>query len=446
MLTKLAHWLQETLGDFQKLVVAYSGGMDSHVLLHGLWQLKQKYSFQLSAVHIDHGFLAEASLFEAHCQAVCRVLEISLTIIPLKHLPQKGDSIEAALREARYEAFENALSQEQLLLTAHHQEDQAETFLLQALRGAGLKGLQGIAPFKRLKRVPVARPLLSFSQEQLREYALFHALQWIEDPSNQSTRFRRNHLRHQVLPLLQERSPGMSACLARSAALCREAQALLDSVLQSDYEAACSSSGRLLLAYLRSLPALRQEALLRFWLAKQKVPLPSYAQLHQLKTQMIEAREDAQPCFVWKGGIIRRFGGQLFLQKTSDPPTQVRAPLFWQLETPLSLGKSRWMAFKCQGRGIALHKLPQSTVSVTLRRGGERCRPVGSPMSRALKKLFQERAVPPWERFETPLFYANAQLVAVGEWLICEGWQTRSSKEWGWVIERRVEANASEML
>lgn len=435
LLETLSDWLQTHAKSFQTLVVAYSGGRDSHVLLQALHDLQNR-SFSLRAIHINHGLMAKAEQWVTHCQQTCQDLNIPLTVIPLALQPGKGESVEALARTQRYLAFSQHLQEKELLLTAHSMEDQAETFLLQLLRGTGPLGLGGIAAFKPLGNSYVGRPLLGIERAQIATFAEVKSLTWIEDESNQNLRFRRNFLRHTVFPQLQQDYPGVTACIARSAFHCAQSQKLLQEYLEEELKPCLGEKPHILnLTCLKKLSPLKQSYVLRHWLQLNRIPFPSTKKLTELLQQIFYAKEDAQPEMRWPGAYLRRYKDALY----SLPPPANLTPLThyrWDLSKPLCLPDgSIWHAKRIHGQGLAVAKIGQPYLDVSFRQGGERCRPAGSGHSRSLKKILQERQVPAWQRAYLPLLYHHHTLVGVAHLFTCEGWQNEDEQAEGWLIE-----------
>jgi tRNA(Ile)-lysidine synthase len=437
MLTILSRWLTTHITPGASLVVAYSGGQDSHVLLHALSQLHQQNPiFTLRAIHINHGLQAKAQVWEQHCQKVCDELQIPLTI---KHLHLKipaGESLENVARQARYAAFSEILQPAEILMTAHMVEDQAETFMLQLLRGSGPLGLGSIAPKQTLGKGFLARPLLKVPKSYIQMRAQQYQLQWIEDDSNVDLRFRRNFLRHSIFPLLEQASPGFAACIARSAQHCAQTQALLETFLATALDSFTGDFPHSLKTDFLKTDPLQQPYLLRYWLKKEGVLLPSTKKLQVILDQMTHAAPDAQPCLQWGDVELRRYQEHLILRKI--PQRTTPQPLItWSLTTPLLLPNGQqWAAKKMLGQGIDCTKLAQPCLEVAFRQGGERCRRAGDVGSRSLKKYLQEHGIPQWERVAIPLLYQSQALVGVGDLFICEGWQVSDPNQQGWVLER----------
>jgi len=437
---KLTQWLAIHAQVGSKLVVAYSGGQDSHVLLHALTLLLKHMHFSLRAIHIHHGLQVLNDDWARHCQRICENYGIALEVIRLDLSVPPNESLEAVARLARYEALGSALHEEEILLTAHMLEDQSETIMLQLLRGSGPLGLSGIAPLQKFAKGYLARPLLGIKKSSLRALALEHNLQWIEDPSNQNTRFRRNFLRQEVFPLLETHVPGFATCMVRSAQHCAQAEALLAHFLSTTLrDCQGESEYSLILSEFKALPPLVQPYVLRFWLKKCELPLPSTKKLSVMIDQIQNAKPDAQPCITWGKHELRRYKNNIIVRKSSMHclPLASSLRIFWALSRPLTLPDgSLWRAQKKRGQGIDPGKI--SCVSVGFRQGAERCRRAGDKGSRGLKKYLQEHGIPSWERASIPLFYQGESLVGVGYLFICEGWQVDSVEQEGWVIEKVV--------
>lgn len=439
----IAQWLKENTCDHQSIVVAYSGGRDSHVLLHALWQQRElSPSFELSAIHVNHGLQEDANDWVIHCRKVCQSYDIPFETVSLQLKPLAGESIENVAREQRYLAFASCLKPNAMLLTAHTEDDQAETFVLQLIRGSGIKGLAGIAPLKRLGQGKLARPFLAVKRAQIDAYATQHQLVWIEDKTNALLRFRRNFIRHEILPRLKDINPAIETCIARSAQHCKETQHLLNEYIVEDLESCLGEAqATLSVQALSRLSPLKQPYILRAWLESQGAPLPSVRKLNDILNQMLTAKEDTTPCVTWANMTLRRYKGALYLKPLKKRENVLfldQKSKLWNFDLPLILPESTWEACLEAGQGIATSKLSEKSVRVAYRQGGERCRPVGRKGSQTLKKLLQEYEVPHWERPTLPLFYHEDELIGVGSLFICEGWQVQSLDEKGWVIKKSL--------
>ena len=401
--------------------VAFSGGVDSHVLLHALAAQQPLPGAALGAVHVNHGLQADAGHWQEHCRAVCQALDLPYVDLRVDGRPAAGESPEAAARHARYRALREWLPAGHCLLTAQHLDDQAETLLLQLLRGSGVRGLAAMPAVTEFGAGHLLRPLLAFTRQGLVAYARHHDLRWIEDPSNADTGIDRNYLRHRIMPLLRERWPAASETLARSAGHCAGAADLLTGLAGRDIAALSPGETKTLpVTGLRQLPPGRRRNALRHWIAARGAPVPSTAVLSRIETDMLDSRMDAEPCVCFGHHEIRRYRDRLYLVMQSPLPPQDRV-LEWNPEAPLELPDAGGLlsAREVSGSGIRRSAM-QHTVQVAFRRGGERCRPAGRRHHHVLKKLLQEQGVPPWERRRLPLIYLGERLAAVAGLWVCE--------------------------
>lgn len=400
--------------------VAYSGGADSHALLHALATLRDTLGGELRAVHVDHGLHPDAGAWARHCAQVGADLRIPLRVLRVDARAGRGESPEAAARTARYAALRELVGPGELLLTAHHADDQAETVLLQLLRGAGPAGLAGMAARRRFGAGVLVRPLLGFTRAALRGYAAAHALAWIEDSANADPAVARSHLRHTVVPALAARWPGFAATLTRAAAHQAEAARVLEGVARADLAALGGGAAGLAVEGLRALDPARQRLVLRAWLRASGLPVPPAARLERGRRDLLGARDDREPAVRWPGAEVRRYRGRLHAM-VPLPPVPATLSLPWDLREPLILpaGLGVLHAQAACGVGLSAAACRGRAVTVHLRSGGERCRPRARAHSRAVKKLLQERGVPPWIRARLPLVYVDGQLAAVAHLWVC---------------------------
>lgn len=439
----LTKWL-ESHEAFRKLIIAYSGGRDSHVLLHALWQIRQTSPLlHLKAVHVNHGLQKEAFDWQNHCQKICDEYAIPLTTLSLKLMPAKGESIEELAREKRYQAFANLIEQDETLLTAHMLEDQAETFLIQLMRGAGVRGLSSIAPLKAHGKGHIARPILVVSREKIAAYAQKYALKWVEDPSNLNLRFRRNYIRHQILPSAEQLAPGFAKCVARSAKHCAQSQAMLDEVFQADLKHCLGDKSHTLkISALNAFSPLKQQFILRYWFQQCDVLSPSTKKIDTILQQIFHAKIDANPCIHWGKHQVRRYQDLLYLlpfkKENEIKSASSLQEMQWDLASPLTLHDgSCWQAKRVPGQGYCLNRMTMP-LTIRFRQGGERCLINGKKHTRPLKKILQEKDIPIWQRASLPLFYQGEKLVGVADLFICEGWQVQDPHEEGWLISKVI--------
>ncbi len=398
--------------------LAYSGGLDSQVLLHASAQLRQQHPalkrLKLIAIHIDHGLQAESAAWATHCKTVCAALYIPLQVVELQLQIPTGESLEATARTARYQAFATAVQSGEYLLTAHHQDDQAETLLLNLLRGAGADGLAAMPVMRAFHAGRLARPLLAVSRAELAAYAAHYSLNYIDDPSNANLAFDRNYLRHEILPRLQARWPAASATLARAAGWQAEGRQLTRQLLATKLLAVQGEqTNTLSVAALLQQDAILQKALIRQWLQQLQLPMPSAKKLAHVLNDVLRARIDALPCVRWAGCEIRRYRDEVYalLPLSAHDPKPVR--VWTDLQQPLALPALQ-QALDPQVLGDLLPLLQASALPVTVRfrQGGERIQRQGG-YTLELKQVLQAAGIPPWQRDRIPLVYWGERLVVV---------------------------------
>ncbi len=399
-----------------KLVVALSGGLDSIVLLQLLIEINKTLPFKLHAQHVHHGLSANADAWADFCENVCSKLNIPLTISKVKVNKNSGLGVEATAREARYKAL--LASEADFICLAHHQDDQAETLLLQLARGAGVKGLAGM-PVTSNK---LLRPLLDEPRSRLEAYAKQHKLTWIEDESNFDTKFDRNFLRHEILPKLQKQYPAIKQTISRAARHMAEADILLDELAEIDV-ISCQinqeDSKQIALKPLAALSAARINNALRWWLLQNDCDVPSTAQLQQITQQLIYAKSDANiKINLSERLILRRFQGSAYLvNNVQEAITKHQRSIFslpWQGEQVIILpDQSRLFFNEKIGAGIAMRHLEKAQLNIRYRQGGEELRPDANRPSRTLKSIFQTSNIPPWQREYLPLLFLKDVLAVL---------------------------------
>jgi len=400
--------------------IAYSGGIDSHVLLHALASHQHLFNeVNIHAVHINHAINPKSDQWADHCKKECERLNIKYIAIDVDATPKTGESPEAKARQVRYGAIVRLLKDGECLLTAHHQDDQVETLLLQLMRGSGPKGLSAMPLYSTLGKGFHIRPFLSVKRDEIHAYAVAHQLKWITDDSNLDIRLDRNFIRHEVVPVLLKRWPSLGLTVSRSARYCAEAVSILENsakkilkrINPNEYE-------YLSIKALKEYSQAEQKNTLRYWFQSRNLGIPSSAQLTQIIDQISLAADDASPVISWENAEVRRYRDQLYAmrQLTSFDFTQVYQ---WSISKPLIIESTgRLAAVSVRGKGVAKKFVSKGSLEVRFRQGGEIIQPVGRKESHSLKKLFQERGVPPWVRERTPLLYMDEQLLAVGDMFV----------------------------
>jgi len=405
----------------KSVYIAYSGGIDSTVLLHAANIACQQSGHALKAIHINHQIHKDSEQWADHCIDQCRLLgiEINTICVDVQQFSQHG--AEGAARAARYQAFENTLSEQDVLFTAHHADDQIETILLQLFRGAGVHGLAACAPTRAVGKALLVRPLLENSRQEIECYAEQNQLQWRDDPSNDSLLHDRNYLRHKVMPLLHARWQGLRETMGRSSQWQGESAEMLDSLAKLDAIKAVNNDGCLSIKKLVTLDNMRLKNVLRWWIRKADFSVPSADVLDRVIHDAIHSRSDCEACIRWQNYEIRKYREQLYLQtvKSSHDAT---LSYQWDLQEALSIESLNLKLTRQQMQqfGVNLSNIDQLTVC--FRRGGEVMRPRGRGCQKELKALFQEQGVKPWERDRIPLLFYRQQLIFVWGYWIGEGY------------------------
>jgi tRNA(Ile)-lysidine synthase len=409
--------------------VAYSGGLDSTVLLHAMAGLiAARPDYRLRAIHVDHQLHPDSARWAEHCEHTAGQLGVQFQRLTVVVSGAADVGLEAAARNARYDALRAALTDQEVLLTAHHADDQLETMLLALMRGSGVRGLGGMAPLQALGPGWLARPLLEFTRDELDAWARSERLSWIDDPSNQNAALDRNYLRHHVVPVLRSRWPAAAHTAARAAEHLAEAGQVLDATAEAD-AAAAAVDGCLSVAYLAGLDPARRRNVLRYWFRRCGARAPSTRKLAAIEHDMLFAADDRSPCIEWDGMEVRRHRGLLYCgprQASLSAPGRIE----WQagecLELPAALGRLR-MAPDAHG-SIAASRLAYP-LSVRFRSGGESLRPAGDAHHRSLKQLAQSRGILPWWRDRLPLVYSGDRLLAVGDLWVAEEFAARAAAD-----------------
>lgn len=403
------------------LLLAYSGGMDSRVLLDMLVRLRREFHFSLRVVHVNHHLQAAAGDWQRATQRLCRQLSVPVVVRHARGLRAKGASLEASAREARYRLLASELRRGECLLTAQHRDDQLETVLLQLFRGAGVAGLAAMPERALFASGWLLRPLLTWSRQELERLATDWALAWSEDPSNLDERFDRNFLRRSIVPLLRQRWPSVANTVARSAQLAAEAAELIEAQSAEDV-GKLSRVGQLDIAALQNLPAVRQAVAVRHWLRQQGIKPPDQVHLRRILREVCGASPDRHPAVLWPGGMVWRVRGHL-LATARGPEESHRVSLAAGVAMRPLVAGWRWRSRKTAD-GIAWRadssgaidgaRLP-AQLEIRRRRGGERLRPAPRAARRALKDLLRESGLPAAQRASVPLVFANGELLAVAD-------------------------------
>lgn len=410
LVVSLNEFLTQNITANTQLLLALSGGLDSVVLLHLLIQARRRLVFELHAMHVHHGLSPNADTWAEFCKQQCALHEVPLKIVYVKLDQSSKLGIEAAARQLRYQALfadQTIAGDDRFVVMAHHQDDQAETLLLQLMRGAGVKGLSAMAAVDKTRHL--LRPLLDVPRQTLADYAGQHGLVWCDDESNLDTHFERNFLRHEIMPVLVSRYPAVQSTLARTAAHLAEANDLLELLARQDAESRIIDNS-LCLKGLAELDLARAKNLLRWWLGQNQLAMPTAEHLSEMIQQLLHAKSDADLAIKLQDKAIRRYQRRAYIgQDKALTPFD----LVWSGEASLDLphgGKLNF--FAVEGRGLSV-KYVMHKLRITHRTGGERFKPHAARPTRTLKHLLQEINMPPWQRTHLPLIYWNDTLAYV---------------------------------
>ncbi|MGO1794029.1 MAG: tRNA lysidine(34) synthetase TilS [Oceanisphaera sp.] len=423
------------------LVVGFSGGLDSTVLLALTARLAAEHKVAVRAIYIAHGLQSAADAWPAHCQQVAESLGVSCQTLTVDVQLGPRVSLEAAARTARYQAFSESLQPNEVLLTGHHLDDQAETLLLALKRGAGVSGLAAMPAKKALGMAQQWRPLLPCSRAQLEAYAYQQGLEWVEDPSNSDNAFDRNFLRNRIMPMLQQKWPSFTTTLARSAELCAEQADLAEEVAVQDLPQSLNSGGGVLIAHLQSLSQARRHNVLRYWLQHQGV-YASRRQLQAIWQEVALARPDASPKVRVAEQVIQRYQGALYVPVAMADPIEL-ASLQGEQWLDVGVGQLK-LSWVSENADLAAD-VDINVLQLVFNRSGLRAQPYGRAGSRPLKKLWQEYAIAPWQRASMPLLMQGDSLVAVVGLFVCQTYQAKPNQA-GWRIEWQSKKAGKAML
>ena len=413
------------LENYTRIAVAFSGGLDSSVLLHSLVSIPE-FKEKVFAIHVNHGLSPNSKSWIKHCDKFCSGLGVNF--IPLTIELENSKTNENILRKARYEAFFSCLEKGDVLCTAHHQDDHIETILFRILRGTGIKGLAGIEKYSQIEGIDLIRPLISYSKKDLLDYGNKFNVNWIEDESNEDLSISRNFIRKKVIPNLKNDNwPEYKNSISYLSSKAKEANEILDEIAFLDLKRCASESlDRLSILKIRELSHARAMNVLFTWLGINTHLGVSNKITDQVYKSIVLASENSNPVVTFgkrgeSGSFqIRRFNNFLRHLPLTETETLSNKKVWkWNTNNPLELPTGTLSMQLSLGKGIST-QLTEPGISIKGRIGGERCKPEGRSKSQKLKKLFQEYRVPPWVRDRIPLVYVGDQLAAVSDLWVCE--------------------------
>ena len=423
LLEQFSQRLRQLAPNQTQFLIGFSGGLDSTALLALFAKLRENQPhFQLRAIHIHHGLSSNADAWATHCENLCQQFQIPLLIQRVN--VNMANGIEAGARQARYEAIAQHILPQEWLATAHHLQDQTETFFLALKRGSGLQGLSAMQPQSTVYNVPIFRPLLSFSRQQLLNFVQQQGITWIEDESNADNQYDRNFLRNQILPDLRQRWGHFDSAVQRCAQHCYEQQQLLNELLAEEYQKNVDKTDRTFkVQHFADYSAIKQRALLRLWLQECGVAMPSLVQLEHLISDVVFAKPDTQPQFRLENNIVRRYQHKLFLTPifADISSNDIEAKLDKPMALPDNLGTLRLhktpqkMTALWHDENGNIYKetlaLPLEETKVWIRFGySGKVKLTLKGMNQDIKKVWQNLNVPPWQRQRIPLIFYNDKL------------------------------------
>ncbi len=404
--------------------VALSGGVDSVVLLHLLHRLRAQHNtLDIRAIHVDHGLSENAASWRHFCENVCQQWQIPIICESIAIHLKPRQSLESIARDARYSVFAKYVTTGRTLLLGQHLDDQVETFFIRLKRGSGLTGLGAMRRVGQTQQdVCWLRPLLDTTRHEIETYAEQNNLEYVVDESNKDTRFDRNFLRHQVIPELSRRFSGFSACVARSATLLQQQDALLQEYIRSDY-ASCSDNARLQVSTLKKMSKARQMEVVRYWLSQHRLTMPSKKWLDNLLLQVGQITDDSKFKLTIADIAIRFYRDYLYIV----------APRY--IDEVYQLDPSKGRIELSDGRVLIQTGGDKSAtvgarLSVRFNLPHLRIHPHGKPGSNTVKHWLKDAKIPSWERPYVPLIFVDDELVEIVDVGVSKSFYKSHGKRW----------------
>ncbi|ORU89676.1 MAG: hypothetical protein A6F71_01575 [Cycloclasticus sp. symbiont of Poecilosclerida sp. M] len=404
-----------------RALIAYSGGVDSHVLLHVCAKIQVvTKNIRFSVISVDHGLHEASARWLEYCEKTADELGLEFKGAKVCVDTIKQDGVESAARKARYAAIKEFVDEHTVLLTAQHQDDQAETLLLQLFRGCGVQGLASIPPMAQFGSGFIARPFLNFGREEIVEYANKFKLKWLEDPSNTDISLNRNYLRSEVIPVIKKRWGAFSKTTSRTAEHCAEASSLL----AATYEHLIDKENLAVfnLQAIEGKSGEVQRAIIRHWLFSNDINALSTKQMEQLLNNVIAVDDEKQPVLKVTDYEVRRFKNRLYLLKAL-PEMMPNLSIEWMgdvCQLPEPIGELK----KVVRVGCGVKKeCWDRRVTIKFRNGGENIKILGRSGTQKLKNLLNQKSLPFWVRERVPLVYIDDKLAAIANFWVAEEFQ-----------------------
>ena len=426
---------------FKRIGIALSGGLDSSVLLNVMAN-EPMLKDRITALHVNHNINTDADRWEEFCSEQSRKLGIPFQSLKLNKTDNPSEDY---LRSKRQEFFRQWGGDQDLIVTAHHLDDQVETILFRIFRGTGIKGIKGINQFSTIDGVNFFRPFLDIKKHDLKEYALKNNIPWVEDDSNEESNFSRNKIRNLILPGIRETWSSIDKSMIKLSKDADKSKQILDEIAQDDYSSTFSTHGLIKLPRINALSKPRKENLIYYWLVNINGLKANFAQMDQIYTYL--DRELVGPASFHFKTIEGESGVQIIINTKEirimkdDHKTKLPKDLNleWNLKDNIKISSGELSVVESLGKGLSTRYLKEGAI-IRARVGGERCKPYGRKKSQKIKNLFQEYDIPDWKREQIPLIYINDKIAAVGDLWVCEDFHTPATENGLSIVWKEIES------
>ena len=426
---------------FKRIGIALSGGLDSSVLLNVMAN-EPMLKDRITALHVNHNINTDADRWEEFCSEQSRKLGIPFQSLKLNKTDNPSEDY---LRSKRQEFFRQWGGDQDLIVTAHHLDDQVETILFRIFRGTGIKGIKGINQFSTIDGVNFFRPFLDIKKHDLKEYALKNNIPWVEDDSNEESNFSRNKIRNLILPSIRETWSSIDKAIIKLSKDADKSKQILDEIAQDDYSSTFSTHGLIKLTHINALSKPRKENLIYYWLVNINGLKANFAQIDQIYTYL--DRELVGPASFHFKTIEGESGVQIIINSKEirimkdDHKTKLPKDLNleWNLKDDIKISSGELSVVESLGKGLSTRYIKEGAI-IRARVGGERCKPYGRKKSQKIKNLFQEYNIPDWKREQIPLIYINDKIAAVGDLWVCEDFHTPAAENGLSIVWKEIES------